>query len=202
MQHTHRPRRFLAFPRGGTAPASLSLIAGLSLHAFGALSIHCRRYLILRCDRLVTTRRKTPLQGSRFADFSTIHRQSSASQQPPPRVISTIPPTAMANLFRRIYDWLLRLFWYAYLPSCHLPCAQALMPDAPTDTSISTISALGKSKAVSGDGPRLLLTVSTVQGDRDGYHHDRAAECWQDVAVESSGGESLPDTDMPMLGRA
>lgn len=21
----------------------------------------------------------------------------------------------MANLFRRIYDWLLRLFWYAYL---------------------------------------------------------------------------------------
>jgi hypothetical protein len=30
----------------------------------------------------------------------------------------------MANLFRRIYDWLLRLFWYVYLlspPSS--PCA-------------------------------------------------------------------------------
>jgi len=31
----------------------------------------------------------------------------------------------MANLFRRIYDWLLRLFWYAYLsfstdPNAHL----------------------------------------------------------------------------------
>jgi hypothetical protein len=30
----------------------------------------------------------------------------------------------MANLFRRIYDWLLRLFWYAYLlSSSSLPCA-------------------------------------------------------------------------------
>jgi hypothetical protein len=59
----------------------------------------------------------------------------------------------MANLFRRIYDWLLRLFWYAYLLTSHLQCAQALMPDAPSDTSISTISAHGKSKDVFGHDP-------------------------------------------------
>jgi hypothetical protein len=30
----------------------------------------------------------------------------------------------MANLFRRIYDWLLRLFWYAYpLPTSSSPSA-------------------------------------------------------------------------------
>lgn len=36
------------------------------------------------------------------------------------------PPAAMANLFRRIYDWLLRLFWYArrrMLPGHRPACA-------------------------------------------------------------------------------
>jgi hypothetical protein len=40
-----------------------------------------------------------------------------------------------------------------------------------------------------------------VQGDRDGHHHDRVAECWQDVAAESSGGESLPDADVTLQGK-
>jgi len=60
----------------------------------------------------------------------------------------------MANLFRRIYDWLLRLFWYASLlssSSCHV---RALMPDALFDASTSSISAQEKSKVASDDGQR------------------------------------------------
>jgi hypothetical protein len=37
--------------------------------------------------------------------------------------------------------------------------------------------------------------MATVQGDRDGHHHDRTAECRQDVAVARSSGESLPVLD-------
>jgi hypothetical protein len=88
-----------------------------------------------RRDRLAATREKTPLQGSRFADLSAIHHQSSTGRQQPPRVISTNRPVTMANLFRRIYDWLLRLFWYAYLASSYLCRALALMPDALFDIS-------------------------------------------------------------------
>ena len=35
----------------------------------------------------------------------------------------------------------------------------------------------------------------TVQGDRDGHHHDRAAERRQDITAASSGGESLPNAE-------
>ena len=59
----------------------------------------------------------------------------------------------MANLFRRIYDWLLRLFWYACLLSSSSLCA-AWMPDAPFDTSTSSNLALGKSKVVCDDDLR------------------------------------------------
>jgi hypothetical protein len=38
----------------------------------------------------------------------------------------------MANLFRRIYDWLLRLFWYAYLCP-HRRHAPVSMPGVPCD---------------------------------------------------------------------
>jgi hypothetical protein len=31
----------------------------------------------------------------------------------------------MANLFRRIYDWLLRLFWYALPPAVPMSYAQS-----------------------------------------------------------------------------
>jgi hypothetical protein len=47
--------------------------------------------------------------------------------------------TAMANLFRRIYDWLLRLFWYAYLSSSTSSNTPAWVPDALFDTLICPV---------------------------------------------------------------
>jgi hypothetical protein len=156
MQHTHRPRRFLAFPWGGTAPASRSLTHCWTVSA--CIWSVVNSLLSLLSDFTPRSpcyyRRKTPLQGSRFADFSTTHRQSSAGRQQPPRVIHTTQPATMANLFRRIYDWLLRLFWYAYLLPSHLRCAQAWMPDARFDTSTSSILIHGKSKVVYDNDPR------------------------------------------------
>jgi hypothetical protein len=68
----------------------------------------------------------------------------------------------MANLFRRIYDWLLRLFWYAHPPICLFPHAQASLPDALFDNAISSTTAREKSKfVVDGDRTR-LLTASTI----------------------------------------
>jgi hypothetical protein len=34
-----------------------------------------------------------------------------------------------------------------------------------------------------------MLTMILEQGDRDGYYHDRVAECWKDFVVASSGGK-------------
>jgi hypothetical protein len=56
----------------------------------------------------------------------------------------------MANLFRRIYDWLLRLFWYVYLSSSPSSRAPTWVPDAPFDTSHVSSFRPRKSK-VAGD---------------------------------------------------
>ncbi|KAF7673457.1 adp-ribosylation factor family protein, partial [Alternaria burnsii] len=52
-------------------------------------------------------------QGSRFPDFppSPIHHHSSRPDHDNSTESEIALTTAMANLFRRIYDWLLRLFW-------------------------------------------------------------------------------------------
>jgi len=47
------------------------------------------------------------------------------------------------------------------------------------------------------DDQRWMLTALTLQGDRDGHHHDRVAKCWQDFTPPSSGGECPLDAERP-----
>ena len=129
---------------------ALSLIAGFCACIRTRLVHSLSSLLNTRRDRLTTTREKTPLQGSRFADSSTVHPPSPVltRRQQPLRVICAVRSAAMANLFRRIYDWLLRLFWYAHLPLYSTSHAHAWMPDALFDTATSSISVQAKSKVV------------------------------------------------------
>jgi hypothetical protein len=41
---------------------------------------------------------------------------------------------------------------------------------------------------MAADRPCFLV----MQGNRDGYHDDRLAECWQDIVAQSIGRKSLP----------
>jgi hypothetical protein len=38
-----------------------------------------------------------------------------------------------------------------------------------------------------------------IQGNRDGYHDDRLAECWEDIVAESAGSKSLPSALLRVL---
>ena len=58
-----------------------------------------------------------------------------ASRQQPAANSITSAPT-MASIFRRIYDWLLRLFWCV----CLLPCACPCDPSMPVEPLISVHS--------------------------------------------------------------
>jgi hypothetical protein len=52
-------------------------------------------------------RQITPQQG-----FPGLAHPLLAAAHRDSRVITTTTPNTMASIFRRIYDWLLRLFWY------------------------------------------------------------------------------------------
>jgi hypothetical protein len=74
----------------------------------------------------------------------------------------------MANLFRRIYDWLLRLFWYAYLSSSTSSKAPAWVPDAPFDTLMCPVFVHEKAKswaATTRDGCWLLAPCRATEMD-------------------------------------
>jgi len=80
----------------------------------------------------------------------------------------------MASIFKRMYDWLLRLFWLVAVSSV---CCCAL---------IAVQNAILLSKPVIEH----VLTMSTViQGHGDGYHDDRIAECREDIIAEGSCGK-------------
>jgi hypothetical protein len=110
-------------------------------HLFTAVAAYCE---YSRRSRLL----HAPQQGSRFPDFppSPVHHQSSRPDNSNTESASAAT-TAMANLFRRIYDWLLRLFWYAYLSSSTSSNAPAWVPDAPFDTSHVSSSVHEKAKS-------------------------------------------------------
>ena len=59
---------------------------------------------------------------------------AASRQQPAANPITSAP--IMASIFRRIYDWLLRLFWCV----CLLPCACPCHPSMPVEPLISVHS--------------------------------------------------------------
>lgn len=90
------------------------------------------------------------------------------------------------------------------LPSClapALPCLTLHMqPASVSDAPLTSVhSCPPRFNLLPKHDPTRTLTSIALQGDRDGHHHDRAAECWQDFAIESSGGECLPDREVASL---
>lgn len=71
----------------------------------------------------------------------------------------------MANLFRRIYDWLLRLFWYAYLSFSTNSNARLSLPDALFDTRPTIHLCPRKSNVTGDDDKTQLLICHTIQGN-------------------------------------
>ena len=139
-----------------------------SLHPLSTLGTNfiCPLLLLrLRRSRLL----HAPQQGSRFPDFppSPVHHHSSRPDHDNSTESEIALTTAMANLFRRIYDWLLRLFWYAYLSfSYHVKCHRS---DACLMRYLILCQLLSlrprKSKITGDDNMAWLMTADTVQGD-------------------------------------
>lgn len=92
----------------------------------------------------------------------------------------------MAGLFKRVYDWLLRLFWLVSALSETMLRAQLQTPAV--DSSCCK-------RAV------MLTRCSGWQGDGDGHHDDRPPKCWQNLAVAGSGGKKSPPHSANPLSR-
>ena len=76
----------------------------------------------------------------------------------------------MAGLFRIIYDWLLRTFWYVHVPRMASQLYSFQMFDI-------------------GDHDGSLTIYAQVHGN--GCDDHRLAECRQNVSVESTLGKNL-----------
>lgn len=74
----------------------------------------------------------------------------------------------MAGFFKKIYDYLLRLFWYVFVHTAAM-------------SSSSQPGWLFSGLCDWMLGASLIDLI--LQGDRDGYHHDRTAKCGQDIAA-------------------
>lgn len=92
----------------------------------------------------------------------------------------------MASIFRRVYDWLLRLFWYV---SYH-PSSFALKPSIRRTSFYSPL--LSNNFVIDTISISYQLTSRcAIQGYRNGYYDDRIAKCWKDLFVKSTGGKLI-----------
>jgi hypothetical protein len=162
--------KFLAFPWGGTAPASRSLPSLLACRGACARSVVNSLSLLLpdfyRVIASQLPEKRPRLQGSRFADSptSTIHRQFSAPRRRPSRVISTPDRLPWRTSSAASMTGCCAFSGMSTLHRVHISQRRAGMPDAPSDNSAPSISSFEKSKTVYHDNPSWRLTGLTPTG--------------------------------------
>ena len=88
------------------------------------------------------------------------------------------------GLLKRIYDWLLSLFWYVSLLAGDAAWACRKSDVWWPFTALATSRIAIMAMMVADDD------ANALQEHRDGHHDDWPPECWQDLVATSPGGES------------
>jgi len=136
---------------------------------------------------------------------ATRSRSRSNPADRPTRPTAVAP--AMAGLFRTLYDWMLRTFWYVFGHMAGQPplnmgrwgcCAALRSPrflgpgPLPTRRDCGVWGSLICTSRPGRTGLRLIADPN--QGDGARRDLDRVAKCWQNVASEGSRGEHAYNT--------